>query len=527
MTYKIYLFAFLAIVFSSCNDGHQHEDEYNHNHDTEHQHDSEHNHQEQTYETTHEAEHNHGDVKIQLIAYSELFELFAEADPFVLGHESNVLSHFSKLPSFTALEKGSMTIRLIVNGKETTQTLEQPSRKGIYSFNITPTTEGKGIIIFDIETESDKQEVIIPDIMVFSDEHDAIHHAEDAEIISNNATVFTKEQSWKVEFATELPVNEPFGQVIKTTAFVTSTQGDEILVSAKTNGIINLSATHFLGGKKVEKGQLLFTILGSGLADNNSAVRYTEALNNYEKAKLDFERAQALAKDRIVSERDLLDAKNQYLNAKALYDNLKGNFSAKGENVKSPMNGFVKQLYVKNGEYVEAGQAIVSITQNKTLLLTADVQQKYTSILANIYSANIKSQNKTYTLEELNGQVLSFGRSANKSNYMIPVSLQIDNKGDFVSGGFVEIFLKARNGSKAIIIPNSALLEEQGVFYVFVQVHPELFEKREVKPGATDGLRTEILQGISASERIVTKGAILIKLAQATGTLDAHSGHVH
>ncbi len=67
----------------------------------------------------------------------------------------------------------------------------------------------------------------------------------------------------------------------------------------------------------------------------------------------------------------------------------------------------------------------------------------------------------------------------------------------------------------------------QGAFFVFAQVTPELFEKREVKIGINDGIKTEILNGITKSERIVTMGAILIKLAQATGTLDAHAGHVH
>jgi len=35
------------------------------------------------------------------------------------------------------------------------------------------------------------------------------------------------------------------------------------------------------------------------------------------------------------------------------------------------------------------------------------------------------------------------------------------------------------------------------------------------------------LSGLQATERVVTAGAVQIKLAQATGTLDAHSGHVH
>jgi hypothetical protein len=48
-----------------------------------------------------------------------------------------------------------------------------------------------------------------------------------------------------------------------------------------------------------------------------------------------------------------------------------------------------------------------------------------------------------------------------------------------------------------------------------------------VKVGATDGIRSEITKGIKPLERVVTTGAILVKLAQATGTLDAHSGHNH
>jgi hypothetical protein len=48
-----------------------------------------------------------------------------------------------------------------------------------------------------------------------------------------------------------------------------------------------------------------------------------------------------------------------------------------------------------------------------------------------------------------------------------------------------------------------------------------------VKIGSTDGLKTEITKGISATERIVSKGAVLVKLAQSSGALDAHSGHVH
>ncbi|HNX84445.1 MAG TPA: HlyD family efflux transporter periplasmic adaptor subunit, partial [Bacteroidales bacterium] len=184
---------------------------------------------------------------------------------------------------------------------------------------------------------------------------------------------------------------------------------------------------------------------------------------------------------------------------------------------------------VRNGQYVGAGEPLTVISQNKSLLLRAEVQQKYARDLMSITAANIRTieDNKTYTLEELNGKVLSVGRTTTTDNFLIPFTLQINNAGSLVPGGFVELYLKTVSNSKALTIPVSAVLEEQGNFFVYVQVTPELFEKREIKTGATDGIRTEVISGLVDDERIVLKGAVLIKLAQATGSLDAHSGHVH
>lgn len=467
--------------------------------------------------------------KVQLTAYSDNFELYAEADPFVIGKESNLLSHFSHLPSFKALENGSMTVRLNVNGKVISQTLDKPTRKGIYSFDLTPQTEGSGKIIFEIKTEKGVFVLQAPDVTVYSTEQEANEAAKKAVLSKTNTTVFTKEQTWKLDFASELPKVEPFGQVIKTTARIQSAQGDEIIVSAKANGTVIFASNNVLEGKSVSIGSVLFTISGNGFTNNNSSVQFTEAKNNYEKAKSDYERVSELAKDKIVSEKELLNTRNIFDNTRVIYENLNKNFNSSGQKVSCPIGGFIKQIFVKNGSYVEAGQPIFTISQNKTLILSAELQQKFATVLSSINSANIKTlwDNKTYTLEQLNGKLLSYGKATNNDNYLIPVSLQIDNKGSFISGGFVEVYLKTMTNSHALTIPSDALLEEQGVFFVYVQITPELFEKREVKTGATDGVRTEILSGITQSERIISKGAIMVKLAQATGTLDAHSGHVH
>ena len=165
-------------------------------------------------------DHEHEEVKFQYTNYSENFEYFAESDPFVLGEECNVLSHFTWLSNFKPLVNARITLKLIVNTSEVSESVEGTDHPGIYSFNLQPKVAGNGKLIYEIQTGNETFQVEVPGITVFENDEAAHKAAEEAEISSVNSSVFTKEQSWKIDFRTELPVNEPFGQVIKTVAQV-------------------------------------------------------------------------------------------------------------------------------------------------------------------------------------------------------------------------------------------------------------------------------------------------------------------
>ena len=77
-----------------------------------------------------------------------------------------------------------------------------------------------------------------------------------------------------------------------------------------------------------------------------------------------------------------------------------------------------------------------------------------------------------------------------------------------------------------LTIPYSALLEEQGHYYAFVQTSGEGFEKRELELGINDGIDIQVISGIKENERVVSKGAYQIKLATMSGKMPAH-GHEH
>lgn len=473
--------------------------------------------------------HSHDIVSLKFTEYNSDFELFAEVSPLVVEHTSGILAHITNLSNFKPLTEGSVTVSLIIGTKGIRQKLEKPARPGIYLFQLQPEVTGKGKLLIDIETPEGKSSFTFNGIEVFADEDNAIHEAEESATDNPNAITFTKEQSWKIDFATGNPSIEPFGEVIKTMARVQSAQNDEAILTAKTNGIIRFKTNNLSEGTAVSPGKALFYVSGEAFADNNPEVRLNEAKNNFEKSEADYKRKSELAKDKLVSQKELLNSKAEYENAKINYENLKKNFSNGGQNVASPKVGFVKHIYVTNGQYVEAGQPLVAITENLNLFLIVEVQQKYANALPFVKTANIQSiiDNSVYTLEELNGKVVSFGKNVSDESYLIPLTLQVENRGGIVPGSFMEVFLKAETNSNALTVPNGALLEEQGNYTVLVQLNPENFEKREVKIGKTDGAKTEILSGLNPTDRIVTRGGILVKLASVSNSLDPHAGHVH
>jgi membrane fusion protein, heavy metal efflux system len=121
---------------------------------------------------------------------------------------------------------------------------------------------------------------------------------------------------------------------------------------------------------------------------------------------------------------------------------------------------------------------------------------------------------------------LSYGKSTSENTPFIPVSFEIDNIGDIIPGSYVELYLKSDPIADALIIPVSSLIEEQSVFYVYVQVEGESFQKRELKLGTSDGINIQVLSGVEEGERVVNKGAYQIKLATMSGAMPAH-GHEH
>ncbi len=358
-----------------------------------------------------------------------------------------------------------------------------------------------------------------------AEEH-AGHSHESGEAKHSDEIIFPKAQAAKTTFEVREIQPASFNQVVKTTGQVLAAPGDEEVIVATSNGVVSFSSNKLTEGTKFQKGQSLFQISSKDIAEGDY---YTKVKATYEAAKANYDRAAALVKDKIISQKEFESTKLEFENAKTAYNAVSNNKTAKGVSVNAPINGHMKNILVKEGEYITVGQPLATVSQNQRLVLRAEVSQRYYNAMQSVKSANFKTpyDNKVYSLEDLNGRLLSFGKTSNENSFFIPVSFEFDNKGEVIPGSFVEVYLISSPIENTLSIPVSALTNEMGIYYVYVQIDEEGYRKQEVALGANNGKEVQIIKGLHPRDRVVTQGAYQVKMASASGAIPHGHSHEH
>ena len=315
----------------------------------------------------------------------------------------------------------------------------------------------------------------------------------------------------------------PFSEIIRTSGRIESSAGDEMTVVAQSEGIVHLG--NLSEGSAVGKRSRIATLSTKEIGTGDVLAKAAITL---ETARKEYERDLQLNQENIVSESHLDQSRMAYEHARTAYEALIASGTTEGGLVvSSPLSGYIKSLLVKNGEFDQTGTPLATVTSNRRLRLRADVSEKYYPQIARIHDASFTPSygGKTFCLSELGGRLIGYGRASDGDGF-IPVTFEFDNKGDFVSGSFVDVYLKTAATTRQITVPLEAVVEDQGVRYVFVREEDDddCFEKREVRLGQSDGRRIPVLEGLREGEQVVVSGAIQVKLA---GVSAVPAGHNH
>ncbi len=507
---KIFLliFAFaLSVAFVNCG-GHSH-DGHDHSHDG--------------HDHSHEG-HDHSHEPLNIVAYGDSIELFAEVGKLHAGEETFILAHVTHLGNFKPVETDEITFVLTVAGTSVKSVAKKVS-PGIYRCNITPEKGGEGYIICKVPLRGKLAEAATT-VTVYDAEHH--HHATgDGHEHGSNMVTFTKEQSWKIDFAVEKATVRPVNKVVKGAARVSNAPENITTIVAATSGRVRYNNAVAVG-RTVKAGESLFIMETGDVTNDNAAIKFAEAESRYNYLKGEYERKAQLVKTQIVTLGEFQSVEASYLQAKAVYENLNKNFKSGKMLLKSPAAGYLSDIAVASGDYVAEGTPLATLQRDGELQLFCEVSVRHAQALRNITDVNIElNDGICYSLAQADGRIVGIGRGIQNDCNMIPVTVMTKNLKGVVPGNVVNMYLIAPSDESAIVVPRSALVEEMGRFFVFVQHTPIMFEKRLVTVGTNDGKNVQILSGVSEGERVVTNGAVSLKLAQGAGALDPHAGHVH
>jgi RND family efflux transporter MFP subunit len=125
------------------------------------------------------------------------------------------------------------------------------------------------------------------------------------------------------------------------------------------------------------------------------------------------------------------------------------------------------------------------------------------------------------------GRLVSVGQVLDPQSRTLPITFAFDNRTLGVPVGQAAfLYLLFDPTAPKPVVPATAIVDDAGRPIVFVQREGETFERRAVTLGSRAGDLVQVLEGVKTGERVVTRGAYLVRLASLSTSVPAH-GHVH
>ncbi|MFO0577742.1 MAG: efflux RND transporter periplasmic adaptor subunit [Polyangia bacterium] len=233
-----------------------------------------------------------------------------------------------------------------------------------------------------------------------------------------------------------------------------------------------------------------------------------------ERMKLLVEARGASANDLLVAQNDLRDAE---LSARAADSRLKSlAIASEGDNLYwllAPRPGVVIQIDSVPGQQVGPGKEkpVATIADLDEVLVLADVPQQDVSGLQLGDAVDIRSPGDGTDLGE--GQIETLAQFVDPERQTVPIRILAKNPdGRLRPNAFVEARFYPAATAKATVlrVPTDAVVSDGLQSVVFVQTAPGRFRRTEVTVGRQRDGVTEIRGGLTAGERVVSRGALLL-----------------
>ena len=469
--------------------------------------------------------------------WTDRTELFMEYPPMVAGENGRFAVHFTRLDTFRPMKTGKVEVRLEGPGGAESFTSPGPSRPGIFGVDVKPAKAGEYRMIVRVSNSEHDDSHDLGTVPVYSDHAGAAKHP--VAKLQEETIAFLKEQQWSLDFATEVVAERSERASFLAPGEVQPRAGGQGEVTAPLEGRL-VEAAAIPVGQAVSRGQVLARIAPptNAPADRPTLeLAKAEAESALNFAQRDRERAQRLVDAGAVPSRRLEEARlnenTQIARLRAAearlaqYETTREAGNDSGSrlfSVRAPISGTVVESRAVSGANVRAGDVLLRIVDTGTVYVSASVPEAEIDHLRQVTGAElVLSSGVAKPL----GRMVSMGRVVDPQSRTIPVIYQIGNADRQLAVGqavSVRLFTSARTTAPSV--RESAIVDDAGRPVVFVQLAGEAFARRPVTLNNRQGDYVQVMSGVKPGDRVVTKGAYLIRLAAMSSQIPAH-GHVH
>ncbi len=285
---------------------------------------------------------------------------------------------------------------------------------------------------------------------------------------------------------------EPMG--IEIEAVGTTLANESIQVTTKAPNTI--TAIRFAEGAAVQKGAVLVEMEDAeeqaALAEAQAAL--VDSQSQYNRSR-DLLARQALS----VAELDQLEATLKANQARVAAAQARVDDTV----IRAPFAGTTGFRQVSVGSYVGAGTLITTLDDTSVIKLDFTVPETFLFVIRRglpVEAASGGLPDRTFT-----GQVTNLDSRVDPVTRTIAVRAELQNRDNLLRQGmFMTVTLQGEM-APALLVPEEAIVPEQGRTYVFV-VHDNTVARREVHTGKRRPGDVEIVEGLQENERVVIEG---------------------
>lgn len=259
-------------------------------------------------------------------------------------------------------------------------------------------------------------------------------------------------------------------------------------------------------GDRVSKGQVLMTIDSKVITNQIDELKSRLAL-----VKTVYEKQEKLWKQNIGSEIQYLEAKNNFESLKQNLETLEAQRSL--YTITAPFGGIVDEINPKVGEMASPAMPAIRLINTDNMYIKADITERY---LGEVKPGDIVLINFPGVEEKVESKIERIGNYINPNNRTFKIKLNINNKNNNLKPNMLgELKVRDYVSDSAIVIPASLIQMtpsgEEFVYAVKNQDGKTIAQKISIKSGITYNNMIEIIEGLTANEILIDKGARSIK----------------